>query len=75
MTLSLFRPWACKRKGLPCISLSHQCAVLNENAPPPASGDPMGKLVLQRYAPVTAAYGFHFKAFAEISSLLLSAGK
>ena len=57
--------WACKRKNLPCISLSHQCAVLNENAPAPASGDPMGKLVLQRYAPVTAAYGFHFKAFAE----------
>ena len=57
--------WACKRKKLPCISLSHQCAVLNENAPPPASGDPMGKFVLQHYAPVTAAYGFHFKAFAE----------
>ena len=57
--------WACKRKNLPCISLSHQCAVLHKNAPPPASGDPMGKLVLQRYAPVTAAYGFHFKAFGE----------
>ena len=57
--------WACKRKNLPCISLSHQCAVLNEHAPQPASVDPMGKLVLQRYAPVTAAYGFHFKAFAE----------
>ncbi len=57
--------WACKRKNLPCISLSHQCAVLNEHAPTPAAGDPMGKLVLQRYAPVTAAYGFHFKAFAE----------
>src|SRR5579872_5176584 len=40
--------WACKRKKLPCISLSHQCAVLNRNAPPPLSGDPMGKLVLQR---------------------------
>ena len=57
--------WACKRKGKPCISLSHQCAVLNPNAPAPESGDPMGKLVLQRYAPTTAAYGFHFKAFAE----------
>ena len=57
--------WACKRKNIPCISLSHQCAVLNENAPAPDSGDPMGKLVLQRYAPVTAAYGFHFKAFAK----------
>lgn len=57
--------WACKRKNKPCISVSHQCAVLNKNAPAPASGDPMGKLVLERYAPTTAAYGFHFKAFAE----------
>jgi len=55
--------WACKRKKLPCISLSHQCAVLNANAPQPESVDPMGKLVLERYAPVTDAYGFHFKAF------------
>jgi uncharacterized protein (TIGR00661 family) len=57
--------WACKRKKLPCISLSHQCAVLNKNAPAPESGDPMGKFILEQYAPVTAAYGFHFKAFAQ----------
>jgi uncharacterized protein (TIGR00661 family) len=57
--------WACKRKNLPCISVSHQCAVLNKNAPKPASTDLMGKLILERYAPVTAEYGFHFKAFAE----------
>ncbi len=57
--------WACKRKGKPCISLSHQCAVLHPNAPKPAAADVMGKLVLERYAPVTDAYGFHFKAFGE----------
>ncbi len=57
--------WACHRKKLPCISLSHQCAVLHPAAPMPAEIDPIGKLVLSRYAPVTAAYGFHFKAFAE----------
>lgn len=57
--------WACKRKKKPCISLSHQCAVLHPNAPKPAKGDPMGKLILKLYAPVTAAYGFHFKSFAE----------
>ena len=57
--------WACKRKNLPCISLSHQCAVLHPNAPQPAENDAMGRLVLERYAPVTASYGFHFKAFGE----------
>lgn len=57
--------WACKRKKTPCVSLSHQCAVLNKNAPLPLSGDPMGKLVLEHYAPVTDSYGFHFRAFDE----------
>jgi uncharacterized protein (TIGR00661 family) len=55
--------WACKLKGKPCIGLSHQSAVLHPNAPKPEEGDALGKLVLQHYAPVTAAYGFHFKAF------------
>ena len=57
--------WACKRKGLPCISLSHQCAVLNPNAPKAAAKDWMGLTVLKEYAPTTAAYGFHFKAYGE----------
>lgn len=56
--------WACKLQKVPCISLSHQSAVLNENAPQPHDSDPMGKTVLKHYAPVTAAYGFHFAAFA-----------
>jgi len=57
--------WACKKKGKPCISLSHQCAVLNEHAPKPKEGDWKGEMILKYYAPTTAAYGFHFQAFAE----------
>jgi uncharacterized protein (TIGR00661 family) len=57
--------WACKRRKVPCISLSHQCAVLHENAPRPTADDLMGKLVLEHYAPVTDTYGFHFKSFAD----------
>ncbi len=57
--------WACKQKKIPCISLSHQCAVLHPNAPQPAKKDWVGKTILKYYAPVTAQYGFHFKAFAE----------
>jgi uncharacterized protein (TIGR00661 family) len=57
--------WACKIRKKPCISVSHQCAVLHKSAPRPAAHDLMGELVLRHYAPVTAAYGFHFKAFAE----------
>ncbi len=57
--------WACKLNRIPCISLSHQCAVLHPAAPQPPASDPMGKAVLRYYAPVTDAYGFHFKSFGD----------
>ena len=56
--------WACYFKRKPCIGLSHQSAVLNKNAPKPAHSDAIGRLVLKNYAPVTASYGFHFKAYS-----------
>lgn len=55
--------WACKQKGLECISLSHQCAVLSKNAPKPKKKDPLGRAVLKYYAPTTSQYGFHFSKF------------
>ncbi len=55
--------WACKLKKLPCIGLSHQSAVLSPNAPKPSHTDLKGKIILEKYAPVTAAYGFHFRQY------------
>lgn len=55
--------WACYLKNIPCISLSHQAAVLNKNAPHPRNGDIVGKALLKYYAPVTKRYGFHFKEY------------
>jgi len=55
--------WACYMKNKPCIGLSHQAAVLAENAPKPEEADMIGKLVLKNYAPVTEQYGFHFAKF------------
>lgn len=57
--------WACKLHRKPCIGLSHQAAVMVQNAPQPAKGDLKGELVLKHYAPVTAAYGFHFRRYAK----------
>jgi uncharacterized protein (TIGR00661 family) len=57
--------WACKLKKIPCIGLSHQSAVLNKYAPKPQHTDLKGKIVLEQYAPVTTAYGFHFKPYDE----------
>jgi uncharacterized protein (TIGR00661 family) len=55
--------WACKLKNIPCISLSHQSAVLSPFAPKPKKKDPLGKFILKKYAPTTQQYGFHFKAY------------
>ncbi len=57
--------WACKLKKIPCISLSHQSAVLSPNAPRPKKKDPLGKLILKKYAPTSKQYGFHFKAYQD----------
>tara|TARA_R110002050_G_scaffold204522_4_gene340234 strand:+ start:169425 stop:170420 length:996 start_codon:yes stop_codon:yes gene_type:complete len=57
--------WACKIKHKPCISLSHQSAVLMKGAPQPKKLDPMGHLILKKYAPTTQQYGFHFKKYTE----------
>ncbi len=55
--------WAAYFKKVPSISLSHQSAILNENAPQPKKKDPVGKAILKNYAPTDQAYGFHFAKF------------
>ncbi|WP_100611247.1 glycosyltransferase family protein [Confluentibacter lentus] len=57
--------WACKLKKIPCVSLSHQSAVLSPIVPKPKKKDPLGKLILKKYAPTTKQYGFHFKAYED----------
>ncbi len=66
LIISDFEPvaaWAAKSKGVLCIGLSHQCAVLNEFAPKPKKNNLLGKLILKKYAPVDKAYGFHFQSY------------
>lgn len=55
--------WAARYQNIPCISLSHQAAVLNKHAPKPRKPDPIGRGILKRYAPVDAQYGFHFARY------------
>lgn len=57
--------WACKLKNVPCISMSHQYAVLHHSSPKPAKADPFAWMVLRYYAPCKTGVGFHFKSFAE----------
>jgi uncharacterized protein (TIGR00661 family) len=55
--------WACRKKEIPCISLSHQCALLSKKTPKPKNFDPMGEWLLNNYAPTDDRVGFHFERF------------
>jgi len=55
--------WACKLKGKPCYSFSHQAAVLSSLAPKPKKKDRMGKWILNNYAPTNNQFGLHFKPY------------
>ncbi len=54
---------ACALKGVPCVSLSHQSAVLSGKAPVPKKADPFGQYILKNYAPTDVYFGFHFEAY------------
>jgi uncharacterized protein (TIGR00661 family) len=55
--------WACYRKNIPCIALSHQSALSSSKTPRPKHFDPVGEWILKNYAPCKASVGFHFSAF------------
>lgn len=66
LVISDFEPisaWACRKRNQPCVSLSHQVAVLAVGSPKPRKSDPLGALILRKYAPGTLEFGFHFKAY------------
>lgn len=56
--------WAARLKGIPCVSLSHQYAVIHGNTPKSGKKDWIGKMVLAHYAPVQKGFGFHFQSYA-----------
>ena len=56
--------WAARLRGIPCVSLSHQYAVIHGNTPKPDKKNWMGKMILAHYAPVQKGYGFHFQSYA-----------
>lgn len=55
--------WACYGADKPCISLSHQAAVINSKSPKPLNFDILGQTILRYYAPTTQQYGFHFERY------------
>jgi uncharacterized protein (TIGR00661 family) len=55
--------WACKKKKVPCVSLSHQAAVINKFSPKPAIKNILGTLILKYFAPCDESTGFHFQSY------------
>lgn len=55
--------WAARKKGVNCIALSHQSALLSKKSPRPKTIDPFGEWLLKNYAPVKKYVGFHFEEY------------
>lgn len=67
LVISDFEPvssWACRLAAIPCISLSHQAAVTNPASPKVNRFDPVGRFILNNYAPSSLSLGFHFKQWS-----------
>jgi uncharacterized protein (TIGR00661 family) len=54
--------WACKRRGIESVGLSHQSSFQSKKVPKPKSID-WAQLVLKYYAPATHHVGFHFEKY------------
>jgi uncharacterized protein (TIGR00661 family) len=55
--------WACRRREVPCVALSHQSALLSPKVPKPTTLDPVGEWVLHNYAPADKHVAFHFEKY------------
>lgn len=68
LVLNDFEPvsaWAARFKKIPCISLSHQSAVISDDSPKPKERDLLGETILKNYAPTSSYEGFHFEEYNE----------
>ncbi|HEX6891216.1 MAG TPA: glycosyltransferase family protein [Chryseolinea sp.] len=55
--------WACRKREIPCIALSHQSALLSPKVPRPRKMDPVGEWILHNYAPADKHVAFHFEKY------------
>jgi uncharacterized protein (TIGR00661 family) len=55
--------WACRKRDVPCVGLSHQSALLSAHVPKPKQMDPVGEWLLHNYAPTNGNVSFHFEAY------------
>jgi len=57
--------WKCMFNKVPCVSVSHQSALLDANCPKPIKKDWLGATILRFYAPGHRHYGIHFRKYSK----------
>jgi uncharacterized protein (TIGR00661 family) len=55
--------WACRKREIPCVGLSHQSSLLSPKVPRPKKIDPVGEWLIHNYAPVDKYVSFHFEEY------------
>ena len=66
LVISDFEPissWSARIRKIPCVSLSHQAAIILPESPRPPGGNIFAKLILKLYAPSNYKFGFHFDKY------------
>lgn len=56
--------WACKLRGIPSVSLSHQCSFVSPNTPRVGHSG-FAEFVFRHYSPTAHHIGFHFERYAD----------
>jgi uncharacterized protein (TIGR00661 family) len=56
--------WAAVNKGVPCIALSHQAALVDKNVPVPRPKGYRGSFILKNYAPASHFIGLHYSRYS-----------
>jgi uncharacterized protein (TIGR00661 family) len=57
--------WACYHHKVPCVALSHQSSLRNNNIPKPSHKNVVGKIILKGYAPASLHIGLHFGRYSK----------
>ncbi|MEO8795512.1 MAG: glycosyltransferase family protein [Daejeonella sp.] len=55
--------WACRMKGIPSVSLSHQASFLSAKTPRPNAVFNWAEWIFKYYAPTSNHIGLHFKSY------------
>lgn len=66
LVLNDFEPvtaWACKFRHVPCLSFSHQSALLSKKFPRPKNSNGFAQFILRHYAPANDRISLHFRQY------------